>query len=247
MPSASGLLGAAILVAAASSGGFSVIVTLQGASVTDFDGQLAVSKVDTVGEFDAKVCVEISASQMAPSAVIITPTVANSSGIPNFTVQFSGIGYASGQKTIDQHTWFFHDKGTVYVSGGLEAMHTFTSSGSHLVVFRVVDSDGLMSFAARRILTYSGVALTLPSLQISGIPITSGDAPLSINFEASGGAVVGSTIYGYQWNFGHGKTSTRQNPSGITFGVPGGYMPVCTIWDSRGVLVSDSLFVGVNN
>jgi hypothetical protein len=126
-------------------------------------------------------------------------------------------------------------------------MHTFDSSGSHLVVFRVMDSDGFMGFAARRILTYSGVALTLPSLQISGIPATSGDTPLSVNFEASGGAVGGTSIYGYQWNFGHGGYSKRQNPSGITFGVPGSYMPVCTIWDSRGVLISDSLFVGVNN
>ena len=95
-------------------------------------------------------------------------------------------------------------------------------------------------------MTYSGVALDLPELQISGVP-TGGSAPLSIDFGASGGAFVGGSIRGYKWSFGHGLYSTRQNPSGIIYNIPGDFIPVCTISDDRGVFMSDSLNIGVNN
>lgn len=246
MASESGLVGGAIQVAnTQASGGFTASATVLGQATPEFDSQLAISKSGTISEFDAKLCVEIGVSTVAPSAVITTPTIANGSGVPPFTVAFSGDGYASGAKTITNYTWFFNDMNTA-VSGGREITYTFSNSGSFLVTLRVQDSDGLVAFDSRRIITHSGIALDLPSLQTSGSP-AGGDAPLQVNFEASATPVAGTTIRGYSWSFGHGKFSRRQHPSGITFGSPGNYLPVCTVCDSRGVRVSDSLNVGVNN
>jgi hypothetical protein len=247
MASTSGLLGAAVQIAfSSSSGGFDSIVTIVGASNPEFDGQLAVSRMDAVASFDAKLCVEIAATKVSPSAQIVTPTLVNSSGLPSFLVQFSGIGTASGQRTITQYTWYFPEIGQIYVSGSNVTSHSFASSGSYLVVLRVTDSDGLVGFDSRRIVTHSGVVLSLPSLQISGAT-TGGSAPLSVNFGASGGAIGGGTIYGYEWSFSNGLFSKRQNPSGIVYNTPGHYLPVCSIWDNRGVIVSDSITVGINN
>ena len=93
---------------------------------------------------------------------------------------------------------------------------------------------------------HSGVVLELPELHTSGIP-QQGQVPLQVNFSASGGAVGGTTILGYRWSFGQGKTSRRQNPSGIMYYTPGNFTAVGSMADSRGVVISDSLQVGVNN
>ena len=246
MTEASGLLGQAILVAqGGSSGIFDADVTILGQATADYDAQLAVSKTTAVSEFDAKLCVEIEATQISPSATIVTPTVANSSGLPPFTATYLGSAVASGDKRIIDYTWFFNNMETV-VSGGQSVEYTYVGSGAFTVVLRVTDEDGFVGYDSRRILTYSGVALDLPELQISGV--TNGtDAPVSVDFGASGGAFTGGTILGYSWSFGHGLFARRQDVSGIVYHTPGRFIPVCTLVDDRNVFMSDDLDVGVNN
>ena len=242
----SGLVGGAVNTApGGSSGAFDADVTILGIAISNFDAQIGVARTSVVSEFDAKVCVEIEASQVAPSATILTPTAVNTSGIPPFTTTFSGTGTASGVKTITNYTWFFHNLNTT-VSGGPSVEYTFDTSGSLLVTLRVMDSDGFVGFDSRRILTHSGVVLELPELQISGVP-QQGQVSIKVNFGASGGAIGGTTILGYGWNFGHNRTSRRQNPSGIFYYTPGNFTTVCSMADSRGVVIADSLQVGVNN
>lgn len=244
MASLSGLIGGLVAIGnPVSSGSIEASVTVVGAANSSFDAQLQVQRSD-YWEFDAELCVTIQAGRIAPSAVIMLPTYASSSGLPPFTITFSGIGYASGTSTIVDHTWFFNDMNTT-VSGAQSTSHTFTQSGSYLVTYRVMDSDGFMGFSTIRINTHSGVALELPGLETSGSP-QGGDAPLYVDFTSSGSGVAGTTILGYSWNFGHGRFSKRQNPSGITFLAPGNYVPVCSIVDSRGVIVADTIEIGVN-
>jgi PKD repeat protein len=246
MTAGSGLTGGAIQVGSAStSGAFEADVTIEGSAQSNFDSQLAVAKSGSVAEFDAKVCVEIEATQVAPSALIITPTAANSSGLSPFTATYSASGWASGSKTITNYTWFFNNMNTV-VSGGQNVEYTYTGSGAFTVVLRVTDSDGFFGYHSRRILTYSGIALDLPELQISGV-LDSVNAPVSVDFGASGGAFGGGTILDYSWSFGHGLYSKRQNPSGIVYQTPGWYIPICTIVDDRSVFMSDDLDLGVNS
>lgn len=246
MANASGLIGGVLNISKSASGSFNAQVVVSGGVTSDFDAQVvAYRNISPIGQFDAKVAVVIQAAAVAPSALIQLPLAADTSGLPPFSVYFSGMGYASGDKTIIGYRWYFNDMYTT-ISGGQATNHTFNQSGSYLVTLQVTDSDGLCGYDIIRINTYSGVALSLPELQISGVP-QSGNVPLAINFGASGGAVVGTSLMGYTWNFSHGIHSIRQNPSGITFQTPGKYIPVCTIVDSRGVIMSDSLVIGVNN
>lgn len=246
MPSVSGLLGAAIQVAeASSSGGFSAQVGVQGVATGQYDAQVAASVSGTIAEFDAKVCVEIEATQVSPSAQIVTPTAANASGLPPYTVSFSGVGTASGNKDIVQHTWFFPEIGAYAVSGGDTVSYTFNNSGSYLVVYRVTDSDGFVGFDSVRVLAHSGVEIDLPQLDISASPST-GNALLSVDFTASGGGTIQGQS-GYMWSFGHGLFSKRQVQSGIPYNIPGHFIPTCSLWDDRGFIVVDSVEIGVNN
>lgn len=246
MTAASGLLGGAILVGdSSSSGAFEADITILGAVNSNFDSELAVSKTANVAQFDAKICVEIEGTQVAPSAVIVTPTVANSSGLSPFTATYSASGFASGDKKITDFTWFFNHMTTV-VSGGQNVEYTYTGSGAFTVVLRVTDEDGFYGYDSRRILTYSGIVLDLPELQISGV-VDGTSVPVSVDFGASGGAFAGGSILGYSWSFGHGLFSTRQDTSGIVYQTPGRFIPICSIVDNRGVIVSDSLNIGINN
>ena len=238
----SGLLSAfAPVETPTSSGTFDADVTILGGAVSLFDGQLGVSRTNPVGEFDATVCVAIEATQVSPSALIVTPTAINSSGLVPFTATYTASGWASGEKRIVDYTWFFNDSETA-VSGGQSVDYTYEGSGAFTVVLRVTDNDGLVGFDKRRILTYSGVALDLPELQITATPQT-GNAPLTVDFSASGDA----TVEEYSWSFGHGKFSSRQEQSGIVYNIPGHFIPVCTVVNASGVRMSDSLDVGVNN
>ena len=242
----SGLLGGAVLVKqGGSSGSFDAEVTILGQSNTNFDAELAVTKTSNVAEFDAKLCVEIEATKISPSALIVTPTIINSSGLPPFTAIYSASGFASGSKDIIKYTWFFNDIETA-VSGGQSVEYTYTSSGQFTVVLRVTDTDGFVGYDSRRISTHSGVVLDLPQLEISGIP-SGGTAPLSVDFEAVSTPFAGGTIVGHSWSFGHGKFSTRQLQSGVVYNTPGHFIPVCTIVDDRNVRMSDDLDIGVNN
>jgi len=244
--SISGLLGAGIQVdAVSSSGGFQAYVTVLGATTSDFDSQLGVSQSGAVGEFDAKVCVEIEATKVAPSAQIITPLAVNASGLPPYLVSFSGVGSASGTKNIVAYTWFFNDVVTT-ASGGESTTHSFNTSGEFLVPLRVTDSDGIVAFDKVRIKTYSGIILEMPQLAISGIPAV-GSAPLQVQFGATATPIGGGSIIDYNWSFEHGLSSFRQAPNLITYNTPGNYLPVCTIVDNRGVKMADSVEVGVNN
>jgi len=246
MATISGLMGAICAIEDATpSGTFDASVTVSGFASSDFDSKLIVSRTDSVSQFDAKVTVVQQAEELLPTVTIDTPTAANASGVPPYYVAFTGSATASGARDIVKYTWFFNDINTT-ISGGPTSEHIFAESGEYIVTLRAMDSEGFYGFDTVRVLTHSGVSITLPDLQVSGIP-QSGNTALVVDFEASGGAVAGSTIDGYGWSFGHGKFSTRQNPSGINFALPGKYVPVCTIVDSRNFKMADSLEIGVNN
>lgn len=71
----------------------------------------------------------------------------------------------------------------------------------------------------------------------------SGDAPLSVAFEAqvSGGAAP----YNFAWSFGDGQTSIVQNPTNLYVN-PGTYPVNCFVTDAEGISVSDSLTITVS-
>lgn len=245
MPNLSGLFGGLIgIEELASIEDIAAQATISGIALSSFDSQIQIQR-QIFSEFDASVCVGIQVAQVSPSAVITLPLPANASGLPDFTVSFTGTGTASGNKNIIDYKWFFNDIETT-VSGGATTTHTFSESGSFLVTLRVMDEDGFFGFDSIRINTFSGIALDLPSLQTSGTPQL-GISPLSVDFTSFAEPVALTTILGYSWNFGNGQFSRRQDQNDVTYQTPANYIPVCTVVDSRNVKVSDSIDIGINN
>jgi PKD repeat protein len=74
-----------------------------------------------------------------------------------------------------------------------------------------------------------------PPTVTAGANVSSGAAPLSVNFTASASDPDG-TIAAYQWTFDDGTFSTAQNPA-KTFPAPGNYSVHLTVTDNSGNIV----------
>ena len=92
-------------------------------------------------------------------------------------------------------------------------------------------------------LLYDGPANKLPTASASA-NVTSGAAPLSVNFSGSGSDTDG-TITGYAWTFGDGGTSNQQNPS-HTYNNAGTFTARLTVTDDDGATGSDTITIAVS-
>ncbi|MBG7602833.1 MAG: PKD domain-containing protein [Gammaproteobacteria bacterium] len=81
---------------------------------------------------------------------------------------------------------------------------------------------------------------------VTGADVTSGKAPLTVNFDASGSSDSDGTVAtdGYSWDFMDGNSSTEANPS-YEFTVPGTYQVTLTVTDDQGATASDSIAITV--
>ncbi|MBN2501164.1 MAG: PQQ-binding-like beta-propeller repeat protein [Anaerolineales bacterium] len=75
--------------------------------------------------------------------------------------------------------------------------------------------------------------------------VTSGDAPLTVNFTANASDPDGA-IRDYFWEFGDGSTDVLVNPS-HTFVSRGDYQVQLTVWDNDGNQASDTLTISVSD
>ena len=82
-----------------------------------------------------------------------------------------------------------------------------------------------------------------PDVSASGNP-SSGSAPLTVNFSATGSDIDG-TIVAYNWLFGDGGSSSIQNPS-HTYNQPGTYVAQVTVTDDGGATDSAQVTITVN-
>lgn len=90
----------------------------------------------------------------------------------------------------------------------------------------------------------SGTANFPPLLVLTATPYSSGMAPLTVNFTATGTDSGGGTIASYAWTFGTGATSTAQNPI-YTYTTPGSYTAQCTITDNNGAMAVKRITIKV--
>ncbi|HQR34575.1 MAG TPA: PKD domain-containing protein [Blastocatellia bacterium] len=86
-------------------------------------------------------------------------------------------------------------------------------------------------------------ALQPPTAKASA-NITSGNAPLAVNFSSAGSTDPDGLITNYSWNFGNGATSTSATPS-YTYTSKGTYTTVLTVTDNDGLTSSSSVVITV--
>ena len=75
---------------------------------------------------------------------------------------------------------------------------------------------------------------------------TTGNAPLSVNFDGTASNDPDGTIVSYAWDFGDGNTAAGATTS-YTYTTPGTYTAILTVTDNAGDSSSDSQTITVNS
>ena len=85
-----------------------------------------------------------------------------------------------------------------------------------------------------------------PPVAAAGANVTSGLAPLAVNFSSQGSFDPDGTIVSYAWNFGDGTNSTEPNPVKV-YNSAGSFTAVLTVTDNSGLTDTESIVITVNS
>ena len=116
------------------------------------------------------------------------------------TVNFDAGGSTAGDSPIASYNWDFGDSNS---AAGVTTSNTYTADGAYTVTLVVTDEDGYTGQATAEIT----VGNRLPTASFTADP-NSGQAPLTVSFDASDSNDPDGTITGYDWDFGDGMTGT---------------------------------------
>jgi len=126
------------------------------------------------------------------------------------SLAFSAILSSDENGIITKFEWDFGDGGS---ATGESVTHTYTAAGSYTVVLRVTDDCDTTSMA-QKVITVNpaddengGAGGAGPSATFTATPLT-GQAPLTVTFNASASVYAGHAITAYFWDFGDGATGT---------------------------------------
>ena len=157
----------------------------------------------------------------------VTP---GTSGTAPFTVVFDASD-STDNRGIASYAWNFGDGTTA--TGVMPAAHTYTN-GVYFVKLTVTDYFGNVGIALATITVGEAGA---PTAVINVTPGTTGVAPFTVYFDASGSSVVSDcgscSIVSYAWNFGDGTTGTGVTAS-HEYASAGTYNVILTVTDSNG-------------
>jgi hypothetical protein len=122
-----------------------------------------------------------------------------------------------------------------------EKQHTYTTPGTYIANFTVIDNKGA---------TDSDTITILVNEKLNSLPIatasanrTSGEVPLVVQFTGSGTDPNG-TIVSYYWDFNNGHDSHYQNPT-QNFSEVGTYNVTLTITNDQGETDTDTITITV--
>ncbi len=176
-----------------------------------------------------------------PKAVIkVIPGV---SGTAPFTVIFDASD-STDDRGIASYSWDFGDgtSGT----GVMPAAHTYSSCGTYIVKLTVTDYWGKQGYDTV-VITVGETGVTSVDIQVT--PSTTGSAPFTVYFDASGSTFetgCGVMTANYSWDFGDGTTGTGVTTS-HTYTNIGTYIVVLTITDSAGNVGYGSVTITVDS
>ncbi|WP_282088502.1 cellulase family glycosylhydrolase [Aquimarina algiphila] len=162
----------------------------------------------------------------APNAIFsANPTLGNTP----LTVQFDASASSDPDGDTLTFTWDFGDGD---VATGSMISHLFTGVGQYQVTLTV--SDG--SLNDTYITTIDVVDTTTPTVTADiAVDNTSGIAPATINFDASGSTSSDGTVLAYSWDFGDGTTGTGTTIA-HEYSIAGNYRITLTASNASGIL-----------
>ncbi len=162
--------------------------------------------------------------------------------ISDFSVSVSGEDSTSAPgTTISSYAWTFGDGGK---ASGVNATHTYVSTGVFTITLTVKDSAGQQDTASVEVAIPPGpppvTKLPVPVIRIVSI------VNLTVSLSGSGSTPAPeTTITAYAWSFGDGATATGVNVT-HTYERNGTYTVTLTVTDSDGGKNSTSVEVTVS-
>ncbi|MHB8790254.1 MAG: PKD domain-containing protein [Desulfobulbaceae bacterium] len=163
---------------------------------------------DDIGAFDQETTsiavTTPSAVNTSPNAVISTSTTVGNAPLQ---VQFDGSGSTDGDGSIISYAWDMGDGG---VSTGPQTTYTYYTPGNFNATLTVTDEGGLTDSISTPVLVGAPKENgdnQKPTAVIIASKST-GIAPLSVSFDASGSFDPDGKITKYSWNFGDGSSAT---------------------------------------
>jgi len=201
-------------------------------TVTDDDGATDTAKLPVVVN-------PIPPNVDPTAAFTATPT----SGILPLPVDFDGSGSDDTDGTIVSYDWTFGDGGT---GTGPMPSHTYSAAGTYTATLTVTDDRGGTA-SASTVITVSEPPNVPPTAAFTANP-SSGDAPLTVNVDASASGDTDGTIQSYAWDFGDGGTGSGVTTSHV-YAAAGSYVVTLTVTDDDGdsSTATDTITVTVPN
>lgn len=173
----------------------------------------------------------------APEANIST-TPSPPEGNAPLSVDFDASGSSDPDGEISSYDWEFGDpdSGEDNTATGVQATHTYDSSGTYTVTLEITDDQGKTDQASVTVEVSSPSDNQDPVAEISTSPTPAeGDVGLTVDFDGSGSSDPDGSIASYEWDFDDGDTASGQTAS-HTFDSQGNYAVTLTVTDDKGAI-----------
>ncbi|CRI62969.1 exported hypothetical protein [Thiocapsa sp. KS1] len=118
---------------------------------------------------------------------------------------------------LGRYTWNTYQR---FFNGRLDEIQIFNTALTATQIQAVIDEANIQ-------------ATNVPPVAVIGATPQSGDAPLTVNFDASASSDSDGTLFSYDWDFGDGMTSTEIAPSHLYL-TPGAYLATLRVTDNLG-------------
>ena len=174
------------------------------------------------------IAIAIAGCVLFNSPPTATFTATPMTGPAPLTVLFDASASTDPNDDPLEYAWDFGDGSSGDVVSGF---HTYSTPGEYEVELVVTDAYGETSIMTRAILV-TAPENEVPTAAFSATP-TTGQAPLTVTFNASASADPDGTIASYAWQFGDGGSATGVTAL-HTFTSQGAYVVQLTVEDDGG-------------
>ncbi len=193
------------------------------------------------GQTSESVSITITSAQISNTPPVAKLNVSATSGEAPISIAFDASGSSDADGDTLSYNWNFGDGSS---GSGLSINHTYITAGNYTAVLSVSDGNGGQTSESVSITITSAQSSNTPPVAKLNVSATSGEAPFSIAFDASGSTDADGDTLSYNWNFGDGSSG-----SGLTanhsYTTAGNYTAILTVTDSNGGQTTESIAITI--